>query len=310
MRKGIVALTGNAHVGIEWDPSEDYKGPVDGTYVTDGWGGSAEDSRVFSDNGSAEPYDLGDGYSMPMFEDTWIDPDTLEPIHNPATGTWYTHAQYFTEVLVGGPDRTAAGGTYDGNVTIASKTGFYYNATTGVYKTGTAANAIVPNPNDHFILKKTTSPIIQINGAIHIDGDLTFDKADLYYTGRAAIMVEGTVTNKASLLTVNSKTNVNDYANSFPVRNCMGLMSRGDMILCPTGVSQTRIMGAFYSAGLVSSAMQTVAMGTMIGTNFEMGNQVPDIYQVPSLARNLPLGMIGDYPILRVKLASWREIGV
>ncbi len=310
VRKGIVALTGNAHVGVEWDSSEDYKGPVDGTYVTDGWGGAQEDTRVYSDNGSDNPYDLGDGFAMPLFEDPWRDPDTGEFVNNPNTGTWYTHAEYFTEVLVGGPDRTASGGTFDGDVTIGEKTGFYYNATTGVYKTGNATNTVSPDPDDHFILKKANSDIIQINGAIHINGNLTFDKADLFYTGRAAVMIEGAVSNKANLMTVNSPNNVNDYAMSFPVRNCLGLMSRGDMALCEKGAAQTRILGAFYSAGRVSSDMQTQCMGTMVGTNFEMGNAVPDIFQVPSLARNLPLGMIGDYPVLRVRIVSWRELGV
>ena len=65
-----------------------------------------------------------------------------------------------------------------------------------------------------------------------------------------------------------------------------------------------------YSAQRVSLAMQTQCMGTIVGNDFEMGNQVPDIFQVPVLADNLPLGMIGDYPIVRVRIVSWREIGV
>jgi hypothetical protein len=40
-----------------------------------------------------------------------------------------------------------------------------------------------------------------------------------------------------------------------------------------------------------------------------MGTNVPEIYQVPSLADNLPLGMIGAYPILVYSQVSWRELG-
>lgn len=309
VRKGIVALTGNAHIGDEFVSGAGYKGPVDGTFITDGWGGNAGDRRVYSDNGTDNPYDLGDGYSMPLFEDPWRDPDTGEFVHNPNTGTWYTHAEYFTQVLVGGPDRTSSGGTFNGNVSLGTKDGFYWNATTGEYKTGNATKTVTPNPNDHFILKKANSDIIQVNGAIHINGNLTFpNKADLYYYGRAAVMIEGSVFSNSNLLTTNSPNNKNDYVGSFPFVSCLGLMSRGDMALGEA--SQRRILGAFYSAQRVSLAMQTQCMGTIVGNDFEMGNQVPDIFQVPVLADNLPLGMIGDYPIVRVRIVSWREIGV
>jgi len=309
VRKGIVALTGNAHVGDAFDSGSGIKGPVDGTYVTDGWGGNAGDSRVYSDNGTDNPYDLGDNYSLPLFEDPWRDPDTGEFVHNPNTGTWYTHAEYFTEVLVGGPDRTPSGGTFTGNVTLGTNDGFYWNATTGEYKTGNATKSVNPDPEDHYILKKAKDDVIQINGAIHIDGSLTFpDRTELFYYGRAAIMVEGSVFSNSSLLTLNSPNNKNDYDLSFPYVSCLGLMSRGDMELGQH--SQRKMLGAFYSAQRVTISMRTQTMGTIVGNDFEMGNQVPDIFQVPELANNLPLGMIGDYPILRTRLASWREIGV
>jgi hypothetical protein len=313
VRNGVFALSGAASVGRDYVSGSGYKGPVDGTYVTDGWGGNQGDANVWSDNGSDEVYDLGNSIALPGFEDNWRDPDTGDFVHNPNTGTWYTHAEYFTQILVGGPNRTPAGGTFHGDVVIdANKGGFYYNATTGEYKTGVAANAVVPNPDDHFILKKTTSTIVQINGAIHIDGNLTFTgKANddtLNYVGRAAFMAEGAVRMDCNLLSGNSPNNVNDFAGSFPYNSCLGIMSRGRIDVGTT--SQLNLMGAFYSADCVASTMQTMTMGTFVGRDFEMGKQVPDIYQVPVLAQNLPLGMIGDYPIIRVRIVSWREIGV
>jgi hypothetical protein len=67
-------------------------------------------------------------------------------------------------------------------------------------------------------------------------------------------------------------------------------------------------MGAFYAQNRIVSAKQTTIMGTFVSNYFDMGTNVPDIYQVPSLADNLPLGMIGNYPILAMNLVSWREI--
>ena len=311
VRKGIVALSGTSHVGVEWAAGSGYKGPVDGTFVTDGFGGNQGTTNVHSDNGYDQPYDLGNEISLPIFEDWYREKDTGEFVHNPSTGTWYTHAEYFTEVLTGGPNRLPSGGTFTGDVVLdADKGGFYWNATTGEYETGPAVDTVSPAATDHYILKKTTAPIVQINGCIHIDGDLIFTgkKEQFSYFGRAALMVEGGVTVDTHLLSCNSPVDENDYAASFPQTSCMGIMSRGQMDLGT--VSQRMLMGAFYSASTVTQSKQTQTMGTVVGRDFEMGNQVPDIFQVPVLAQNLPLGMIGDYPIFRTNLASWREEGV
>lgn len=312
VRNGIVAISGNSHVGLQDQSGNAGKETVLATYVNDGWGGNKGTVRVFSDNGTDEPYDLGNTVGFPLFEDNYRDKDTGEFVHNPSTGTWYTHAEYFTEVLTGGENRAGSGGTFHGDIVldadIKSKCGFYWNATTGDYLTGNAANGASPAADDHYIWKKTTEPLMKINGCIHIDGDLTFTgkKDDFSYFGRGALMVEGDVTVDTHLLSCNGK--INDYDASFPYTSCLGVMARGQIDLGT--VSQRMIMGAFYSATNVTQSKQTQTMGTVVGEVFEMGNQVPDIFQVPVLADNLPLGMIGDYPIFRTQMASWREVGV
>ena len=55
-------------------------------------------------------------------------------------------------------------------------------------------------------------------------------------------------------------------------------------------LSQLQLMGGFYAQGTVASSKQTTTMGTFVGSYFDMGTNVPDIYQVPTLADNLPLG--------------------
>ncbi len=317
VRRGIAALSGNSHVGTPFQPGTGWKGPVDGTFVTDGWGGNAGTDNVFSDNSTDTPYDLGDSIALPLFEDDYRDPDTGDRIHNTETGTWYTHAEYFTEVLVGGPDRQPGGGMFNGNLDFGSvggggnsgsNDGFYYNATTGEHVEGDTSGVTV-NPDHHYIFKPEGSNIIQINGAIHINGNLDFPRDDFYYYGRGSIFVEGEVEVAGTLLPVNSPTNSNDVShNTFPYISCLGVMSRGRMALGTT--SQRHMMGAFYSADNVNLSFQTRLGGTIVGRDFEMGNQVPSIFQVPVLAQNLPLGMIGDFPILRLQDLAWRELGV
>jgi hypothetical protein len=48
--------------------------------------------------------------------------------------------------------------------------------------------------------------------------------------------------------------------------------------------------------------------GTFVSNYFDMGTNVPSIFQVPTLADNLPLGMIGNYPIMSMTRVSWREL--
>lgn len=69
-------------------------------------------------------------------------------------------------------------------------------------------------------------------------------------------------------------------------------------------------MGAFYGEQQVTSDKQTSTAGTFVSEYFNMGSQVPDIYQIPTLAANLPYGMVGAYPVYVVVQRSWRELVV
>jgi hypothetical protein len=85
-------------------------------------------------------------------------------------------------------------------------------------------------------------------------------------------------------------------------------MASNNMLVGST--AQLDIMGAFYAQNKITSAKQTNVMGTFVSSYFDMGTNVPNIYQVPALADNLPLGMIGNYPILAISQVSWRELGI
>jgi len=84
-------------------------------------------------------------------------------------------------------------------------------------------------------------------------------------------------------------------------------MAENDMVV--GSLSQLQLMGAFYAQGRITCTKQSIVMGTFVSNYFDMGTNVPDIFQVPSLADNLPHGMIGAYPILCLSQVSWRELG-
>ncbi len=317
VRRGLVSMSGNSEIGEANNDGNNVKELMDGTYVTDGWAGNAvipDGGRgiprsVWSDNGHTSTYDLGARMSLPMLDDDWRETDGSR-VMNPYTGTWYTHSEYFSEVLLANP-AARNDGLYTKSMLIdtGAKNAFYWNATTGQELTGAAALAAVPGANDDYIRFNPATNVLQINGQIRINGDLTFtgkgNDTTINYSGRGAILTYGNVTIDTNLLTCNNG-NPADTAMSYPVRNVLGIMASQDMLV--GSKAQLDIMGAFYAQGKIQSMKQTNVIGTFVSNYFDMGSQVPNIYQVPELARNLPYGMIGNYPIMDLSLVSWREV--
>lgn len=303
VKNGLVGMSGNSEIGEPDIAGNAVKETMDGTYVNDGWtgnsviddGGRGDPTAVFSDNGWDETYELGDKLSLPIFSDDWREPVTGTTILNPNTGANYTYEEYF-ETLSSTP--------YPGDMTIDCGSDFYYNAT----RPGDPDPAN-RQPTDDYILFNAATNRLEINGQIEIDGNLTFTgkghDTSIDYTGRAAILANGDVVIKTDLLSVNADGTT---ANSFPAANCLGIMAANNMDVGMT--SQLKVMGGFYAQNRVRSQKQTTIMGTFVGDYFDMGTNVPDIYQVPELADNLPYGMIGAYPILTFQQVSWRELGV
>jgi len=304
VRNGLVSMSGNSEVGEPHQPGNGVKETMDGTYVRDGWTGNAvvddgdrgDPTSVWADNGWDESYDLGDKVPMPFLNDDYREMGTGNRYVNPGTGTWYTHAEYFNEQMTGTP--------YPGDMVINTKNDFYYNATRPA-----DPDPVNRQPDDDYILFDSSSDIMEMNGQIEINGNLQFEVGsgndrDISYTGRAAILVNGNAQIETTLVSQNADGTT---ANSFPVNNILGVMTTGDMMIGTS--SQMEMMGAFYAQGTVATDKQTTIMGTIVGTYFDMGTNVPDIYQVPTLADNLPNGMIGAYPIFVFSPVSWREVG-
>ena len=324
VRRGRVGISGNAYIGQNQVAGSGYKGPVDGTYINDGFTGNQvtddggrgtpNPAQFHSDNGHTERYDLGNRIPMPYLEDDWREPDGTR-VMNPDTGTWYTHEDYFTEVLLANPN-VKTDGIYNGNITLNAwdKKGgdaIYWNSTTETYLTGEAARAATPNPNDDFFKFDPVTNLLQMNGQIRINGNLEItgkgNQTTVIYSGRAAFLVDGQVTLNTDLITVNNG-NAANIANSFPVNNIIGIMATENMYVGTT--AQLSLMGAFYSEKAIITEKQTNVLGTFVANYFNMGTNVPRIYQVPTLVHNLPYGMIGNYPIIVLSPESWREVGI
>lgn len=303
VRNGLVSMSGNSEVGQPDVVGNTTKETMDGTYVNDGWtgnaviddGGRGDPTAVFSDNGWDAMYDLGDRVPLPVLDDDWRDPLTGSTVLNPLTGANYQHDEYFS---------TLAGTPITGDVTIAANQPFYYNA----------SRPLDPDPTnrlatDDYILFDPNTNLMEINGQIQIDGNLTITRGGgndgtINYTGRGALLVNGDATLNTDLLSVNADGST---ANSFPANNCFGIMASNNMTV--GALAQLELMGAFYAQNQIVSEKQTTVIGTFVSQYFDMGTNVPSIYQVPTLADNLPYGMIGAYPILTYSQISWRELG-
>jgi hypothetical protein len=303
VRNGLVSMSGTAQIGDPDASGNDLKETVDGTYVTDGWtgnaiipdGGRGDPMNVYSDNGWDELYDLGEKLSFPRLSDPWRDPVTGAGMINPGTGLPYTHAEYFMQVL--------ADSVIPGPITINVGTSYYYNAS----RPGDSNPANRNPATDDYIYYNAPTGTMEIGGQVAINGNLTINSQGnnntIKYTGRAAVLVMGDASLDVNLLSVNADGSI---ANSYPAANCLGLMASGQLTV--GSGAQRSLMGAFYGEQRVSSPKQTQTAGSYVSEYFDMGTNVPSIYQIPTLAANLPFGMVGAYPVYVVVQRSWREI--
>jgi hypothetical protein len=68
------------------------------------------------------------------------------------------------------------------------------------------------------------------------------------------------------------------------------------------------VMGLFYAETQVRMEKQTDIMGTIVSNYFDMGTNVPSIYQVPETVNHLPSGLIGNTSAWSMKVVSWQKL--
>lgn len=142
---------------------------------------------------------------------------------------------------------------------------------------------------------------LTINGIIRVNGDLDFCSkgSTMYYAGKGTIFSKGTVKVHGSIM---PKT-------MFPTTDSMGVIAKYDIEFATgSGESQLEGAGAWYAQRKIVSAKQNQFAGTYVSDYFDMGTNVPSIYQVPTLATNLPPGMPGANGVIAAQVVSWRHL--
>ncbi|MDI9638806.1 hypothetical protein QPK87_18600 [Kamptonema cortianum] len=278
VKHGQIALSGNATAGSATNVENGLaKGKLDGTFVNDGWSGNAGAASVYSDNGTSNAYDLGHlKLKFPLISGIGAKPYT-------SGGQVYsTHKDFFDAKAL----------TIPVNAINANTANFLYADANG--NSITYTRPVVVNN------KVITPAILQIMGIVKIQGNLSINGlSELRYTGRGTIYATQDIYVGTNLLPGLGK---------FPVDSVLGIVAGRNMGLATgNGDSQLKLAGAFYAQGTITSAKQNQIAGTFVANFFDMGKNVPNIYQVPALRLNMPPGMPGDEPVITLNIQSWRE---
>lgn len=147
-----------------------------------------------------------------------------------------------------------------------------------------------------------STKVLNITGIVRVMGDLDLAKKNeaITYQGRGTFFAEGTVRVHCSVLP----------ANTFPTVDVLGCIAGQDIEFATgSGESQLSGAGAWYAQRTIKSAKQNQFAGTYVANYFDMGTNVPSIYQVPALSSNLPPGMPGgDACFASVQVVSWKRL--
>jgi len=274
--------------------------PFKGIYVTDGDDGDGNGvnddiigghnagagQNLYADKGasSAKAYDLGDyNITLPGIDTVWLDDNSLD-----LTGT--------TQITgdIRGNSATDDGETEKGLIAggALDLTESWHHGSDYYYPD------IDQTDETNSINFDSETGVLTINGIIKVQA-LNISN-DITYSGVGTIYVTGTTV-------INGKVLPNTDA-SYPTTNVFGVVSTGNMAL--GGSSQILLTGAYYSAGEISTDMQTELAGTIVCQNFDITNQTPRIWQVPSLAANLPPGMPGADPVWVFTERTWKDLSL
>lgn len=311
VKNGAVGVSGNSEIGQPNVVGNTYKETMDGIYIETNWedtrwsgnqvfDGVPDPAHVSSDNGTNCLYDLEDYVQMPRVNDPYIDD---------SSGTDVTYADYDT--FFDEPRAlTLPPLVLDGSNSAANTIQQYSDA--GNFPAGTTVTV----NGDSFTVTYGTNTIsydpthavdtalLTINGMIKIEGDLILGEKnlDILYDGRGTIYAAGgSGSVDAAEPGVNGDIDVHSHiipVGIFPTDDVLGLVAKSYMYLADgPGDSNLYMAGAFYAGIKIKSTKQNQIAGTFVCDYFDMGTNVPKIYQVPELINNLPPGLIGSDPI-------------
>jgi len=273
IQHGKLGLSGSSRVGEPDVPGNGLKETVDGAYIPDGYtGNQAPNFEVYSDNGQNNQYDLSE-FDIPF-------PRMSEPY-----GGYPTYLDYLRNrdeaLVISDPDALNQLGNID------PRSVFSYSGN---------GSEISMDGSGH----------LTIRGIVVVEGDVDLDKyyektkivADtIEYEGRGVLASAHNAFIKCNLITRGFST--------YPKVDILGVMAADRIEFDRAGLE---VMGVFYGGNKIVSKKQTSVAGTFFSPYFDMGSNVPSIYQVPDVVHNLPPGMIGNFRLWQIKRMMWREV--
>lgn len=276
VKHGQISLSGSATVGQSGSINGGtMKGTIDGVYVNDGFTGNKGAANVFSDNGTNNQYDLGNlGITFPLISGIGAQNYTDK------SGTvWTTQQAYLQARSLTCPVTT-----------ITHSTAAFS------YGPDAYGNSISFTP-----ASGNTPCLLKINGIIRFTSQLQFGTKDsMYYSGNGTLYDDSDIYIDGDVLPASGLV--------FPTTARIGFIANRDMyIACGNGSAGITTTGAYYAQGNIKSAKQTNTAGTFVASFFDMGTNVPSIFQVPSLPYNMPPGMPGDKSYFSTKFKGWRD---
>ncbi len=150
--------------------------------------------------------------------------------------------------------------------------------------------------------------ILHIEGMILVDGDVLLKKAgrekDIIYTGKGTLTTARTSASTGGNVTIACNLVTFSYS-TFPSIDFLGVMAEDTITFLTAGIN---VMGAFYAERQIISEKQTNVAGSFVSNYFDMGQNVPAIFQVPETTYNLPPGMIGGVHVWALRKLTWSEI--
>jgi len=276
VKHGQFALSGTATVGqsgtVDGGTS---KAAVDGVFVNDGWAGNKGSSNVYSDNGTTNAYDVeGLGIEVPILSGLGA-----QNYMDSGGTVWTNEESYLNARCLTIPTSTVTSGT----------TAFSYGP--DIY-----GNSITFTPKIGGVSAK-----LVITGIVKVpNGFQLGDKDTITFAGNGTFWCDGSLKIDCNWVPAAGFTFPTTARTGFIVKNTLALASG-------SGSSQLTLCGAFYAQGKITSQKQNQIAGTFVSSYFDMGTNVPNIYQVPKLRTNLPPAMPGSNPIVYLKTRGWRE---
>jgi hypothetical protein len=298
------AGNGTADVDVDTNPiPAGIKRRVDGTYTEYGYAGSFGDQYVYSDNGLYAKYDLPADFNIPFptlcstgppcggagTHEAWLDANSWDPI----------------PVLLLVAADAVTNGT---DLTLNKDAGTDFDIADGM------GNRLKWN---YTLQTLTVEGIIRIPGSITLGGTggkkLVGSIPITYTTGATG----GTLYAKKAGANWSDPGTGGAHENSikiyhsllpagvFPTGDTLGLIAK-DRILMDT--SQVNVAAAVFAENQVKLKKQLQVVGSIVTRYFDIGAQVPHVYQMPNLVKYLPPGMPGGQTYNFVKILSWREI--